>query len=40
LLAQAKEWENETMDPLTNAYLYAGARAQLIRTVIVPALEL
>jgi dTMP kinase len=28
------------MDPLTNAYLYAGARAQLIRTVIVPALEL
>lgn len=38
-LAQRKEWENEEMSPITNAYLYAAARAQLLDTVIKPALE-
>jgi dTMP kinase len=38
-LAQTKEWEGETMHPLTNAYLYAAARAQTLETVVKPALE-
>ena len=38
-LAQWKEWEDETMHPLTNAYLYAAARAQTLHTVVKPALE-
>lgn len=38
-LAQGKEWEDETMHPLTNAYLYAAARAQTLHTVVKPALE-
>ncbi len=38
-LAQGKEWEDETMHPLTNAYLYAAARAQTLHTVVRPALE-
>jgi dTMP kinase len=38
-LAQAKEWENEVIHPLTNAYLYAAARAQSLHTVVKPALE-
>lgn len=38
-LAQKKEWENEQMHPLTNAYLYAAARAQTLQTVVKPALE-
>jgi dTMP kinase len=38
-LAQAKEWEGEEMHPLTNAYLYAAARAQSLHTVVKPALE-
>ncbi|GAB0175006.1 MAG: dTMP kinase [Candidatus Altimarinota bacterium] len=38
-LAQGKEWENEIMHPLTNAYLYAAARAQTLETVVKPALE-
>lgn len=38
-LAQKKEWENESMHPLTNAYLYAAARAQTIHTIVKPALE-
>lgn len=38
-LAQGKEWENETMHPLTNAYLYAAARAQTLHTVVKPALD-
>lgn len=38
-LAQWKEWENESMHPLTNAYLYAAARAQTLHTVVKPALE-
>ena len=38
-LAQAKEWETEAMHPLTNAYLYAAARAQTLHTVVRPALE-
>ena len=38
-LAQWKEWENETMHPLANAYLYAAARAQTLHTVVKPALE-
>jgi dTMP kinase len=38
-LAQWKEWENETMHPLTNAYLYAAARAQTLHTVVKPALD-
>lgn len=37
-LAQGKEWD-EVMDPLTNAYLYAAARAQTLRTVVTPALR-
>ena len=38
-LAQWKEWENETMHPLTNTYLYAAARTQTLHTVVKPALE-
>ncbi len=38
-LAQGKEWEDETMHPLTNAYLFAAARAQTLQTVVQPALE-
>lgn len=38
-LAQKKEWESEHMHPLTNAYLYAAARAQTLQTVVKPALE-
>ena len=38
-LAQKKEWENEVMHPLTNAYLYAAARAQTLQTIVKPALE-
>ncbi len=38
-LAQGKEWETEAMHPLTNAYLYAAARAQTLHTVVKPALE-
>ncbi len=38
-LAQSKKWENENMHPLTNAYLYAAARAQLLHTVVQPALK-
>lgn len=37
-LAQGKEWESETMHPLTNAYLYAAARAQTLQTIVRPAL--
>ncbi len=38
-LAQGKTWEDEKMHPLTNAYLYAAARAQTLQTVVHPALE-
>ena len=38
-LAQKKEWADEVMHPLTNAYLYAAARAQLLHTIVKPALE-
>ncbi len=38
-LCQGKEWENESMHPLTNAYLYASARAQTLHTVVAPALS-
>lgn len=38
-LAQWKIWENETMHPLTNAYLYAAARAQTLQTIVYPVLE-
>lgn len=38
-LAQGKTWESETMHPLTNAYLYAAARAQTLQTIVKPALE-
>ncbi|MBX9809430.1 dTMP kinase [Candidatus Gracilibacteria bacterium] len=38
-LAQGKEWENEIMHPLTNAYLYAAARAQTLHTIVRPALD-
>lgn len=31
--------ENKEMDPLTEAYLYAAARAQHVREVILPALQ-
>jgi dTMP kinase len=37
-LCQGKEWENEQMHPLTNAYLYTAARAQTLHTVVEPAL--
>lgn len=39
ILAQAKEWKDEDMHPLTNAYLYAAARTQTLHTVVKPALE-
>ena len=39
-LAQWKEWENESMHPITNAYLYAAARAQTLHTVVKPNLDL
>jgi dTMP kinase len=38
-LAQGKVWEDESMHPLTNAYLYAAARAQTLHTVVKLALE-
>ncbi len=38
-LCQGKEWENEMMHPLTNAYLYTAARAQTLHTIVKPALE-
>lgn len=38
-LCQGKEWENEQMHPLTNAYLYAAARAQTLHTIVRPALD-
>jgi dTMP kinase len=38
-LAQAKEWEGESMHPLTNAYLYAAARSQTLHTIVKPALD-
>lgn len=38
-LCQWKEWEDEEMHPLTNAYLYAAARAQTLHTVVEPALR-
>lgn len=38
-LAQGKEWESETMHPLTNAYLYAAARAQTLHTIVKPAID-
>ncbi len=38
-LCQGKEWENEKMHPLTNAYLYTAARAQTLHTVVGPALD-
>lgn len=37
-LAQGREWD-EIMHPLTNAYLYAAARAQTLHTVVRPALD-
>ena len=38
-LCQGKEWEDEEMHPLTNAYLYAAARAQTLHTIVYPALD-
>ncbi len=38
-LCQGKEWEDEVMHPLTNAYLYAAARAQTLHTIVKPALD-
>jgi dTMP kinase len=38
-LCQGKEWENEKMHPLANAYLYTAARAQTLHTVVGPALD-
>ena len=38
-LAQSKDWVDEVMHPLTNAYLYAAARAQTLHTVVAPALS-
>ena len=33
-LAQSKEWHDETMLPITNAYLFAAARAQTLGTIV------
>ena len=38
-LVQATEFESEEMSPLTDIYLYASARAQLIESLIKPALD-
>ncbi len=38
-LAQGKTWEDETMHSITNAYLFAAARAQTLQTIVYPALE-
>lgn len=38
-LAQAKTWDDDFMHPLTNAYLYAASRAQLIHTKLIPELH-
>lgn len=38
-LAQSKHWPDEVMHPMTNAYLYAAARAQTLQTIVKPALE-
>ncbi len=38
-LCQGKEWADEQMHPLTNAYLYTAARSQTLHTVVQPALE-
>lgn len=38
-LAQWKEWKDESMHPLTNAYLYTAARAQTLHTIVKPALD-
>ncbi len=38
-LAQWKVWDNEDMHPLTNAYLFAAARAQTLHTIVAPALK-
>lgn len=38
-LAQTKHWDDDYMHPITNAYLYAAARAQLLHTVVIPALQ-
>ena len=38
-LCQTKTWDQENMHPLTNAYLYAAARAQTLQTVVIPALQ-
>jgi dTMP kinase len=38
-LAQGKEWEGESMHPLTNAYLYTAARSQTLHTIVKPALD-
>lgn len=38
-LVQATEFESEEMSPLTDIYLYASARAQLIESLVKPALH-
>lgn len=38
-IAQAKEWNDDNMHPLTDAYLYAAARAQTLHTIVKPALD-
>jgi dTMP kinase len=38
-LAQGKEWEKESMHPLTNAYLYTAARSQTLHTIVKPTLD-
>ena len=39
ILVQATEFKSEEMSPLTDIYLYASARAQLIESLIKPALN-
>lgn len=38
-LAQSRTWEREEMHPITNAYLYAASRSQLIHTIVTPSLQ-
>lgn len=39
ILAQSRKWDNESMHPVTNTYLYAAARTQTLHTIVKPALK-
>lgn len=38
VLVQGTEFDNDVMDPITEAYLYAASRAQSLRKIVLPAL--